>query len=89
VRLVGALLAPKIGRRVAPNASAIAPVWRILWPEALYRCPSLDQRAIDLEVIARQQPLDPWLGQHRAQELGRDLAVASTALGRALGLGAG
>ena len=71
--LVGALLAPEIGWRVASAASAIA-TDRLLRLEALHRSPRFDQRAIHREVLARQQSLDPRLGQHRGQKLGRDLA---------------
>ena len=47
----------------------------VLRPEALHAGPGLDQRAVDREVLVRQQRLDLGLGQHRAQELGRDLAL--------------
>ena len=46
----------------------------VLRPEALYAGPSLDQRAVDREVLVRQERLDLGLRQHGAQELGRDLA---------------
>src|SRR5258708_31500 len=42
--------------------------------ESLHRRPGLDQRAVDAEVVRREQPLDLRLGQHRRQELSRDLA---------------
>ncbi len=72
---VGALLAPEIGRRVTPAAPRATCIRRLIGLEALHRCPRLDQRAIHREVIARQQPFDPGLSQHRAEKLGCDLAV--------------
>src|SRR5207253_4208798 len=66
VRLVGTLLAPEIGRRIAPAAHhAIGRAAAIRWflrPETLHRSPRLNQRTIDREVLARQQSLDPRLG---------------------------
>ena len=74
MRLVGALLAPEIGRRVASAVAAIATSRRLLRPEALHRSPGFDQRAIHREVLARQQSLDPRLGQHCGEKLGCNLA---------------
>jgi hypothetical protein len=63
VRLVGTLLAFKVCRRVAPAAGCAAHIRRFLGPEALHRDPRLDQRAINREMLAGQQSLDPRLGQ--------------------------
>src|SRR5689334_25316069 len=49
-------------------------VRRVFRLEALHRSPGFDQCAIDREVIARQQPLDPGLRQNRTQKLHCDLA---------------
>src|SRR5947209_8261732 len=53
-------------------AVVVAPV---LPPETFDRRPRLDQRAVDREVIARQQLLHLRLRQHGCQELRRDLAL--------------
>src|SRR5437588_12967139 len=53
-------------------AVVVAPV---LPPEAFDRRPRLDRRAVDREVIARQQLLHLRLRQHGCQELRRDLAL--------------
>src|SRR6266850_829523 len=47
----------------------------VLPAEALDRSPRLDQRAVDREVVARQQPLHLRLSQNRDQELGGDLSL--------------
>src|ERR1051325_4762026 len=49
-------------------------VRRVFRLEALHRSPGFDQCAIDREVLARQQPLDPGLRQNRTQKLHCDLA---------------
>src|SRR5512146_393470 len=74
MRLVAALLAPEIRRGIAPALGALAIiVRRIFRPEALHRSPGFDQRAIDREMLARQQPLDARLSKHGGQELGCNL----------------
>src|SRR5207302_7724982 len=65
-------LPPAAHRPAIGHAAAIR---RFLRLEALHRSPRLDQRAVDREVLARQQSLDPRLGQHRGQKLAGDLAV--------------
>jgi hypothetical protein len=47
----------------------------VLRPERLHAGPSLDQRAVDREVLVGQQRLDLGLRQDRPQELGGDLAL--------------
>ena len=73
VRLVGTLLLVEVALGVAAWTLAVV-VASILPAEALERGPRLDQRAVHREVIARQQPLDLRLRQHRRQELGGDLS---------------
>src|SRR6476619_3258229 len=50
----------------------------ILGFEALQAGPGFHQRAVDREVLRRQQPLDPWLDQDGRQELGGNLAFEQT-----------
>ena len=75
VRLVGALLAMEIRLAVPPAAWRRRLARAVLRPEALHRRPGLDQRAVDREMIRAEQPLHPRLRQHRAQELGGDVAL--------------
>src|SRR5690606_31864407 len=67
VGLVRALLAPEIRRLLAAAAgarvAAAAGVLVLLRPEALHRRPSVDQRPVDAEMLAGQQPLHPRLGE--------------------------
>src|SRR5258708_18420137 len=75
MRLVAALLALELGRGIALAAFGIAASRRLIRLDALHRSPRLDQRAIDREVLARQQPFDPGLSEDGGQELRRDLTV--------------
>jgi hypothetical protein len=52
-----------------------SPEDRLFRPKALHRRPGLDQRAVDREMIRAEQTLHPRLRQHRAQELGGDVAL--------------
>src|SRR5829696_5304916 len=70
--VVGAALAVEVALTVAPRR------WRtaraILRAEALHRRPGLDQRAVDAEVLRRQQALDPRVGEHGGEKLVRHIA---------------
>src|SRR5438309_11330896 len=60
--LVAAPLTLEIHRGVALATLAVAAAFRRLFrPEALHRRPAFDQSAIDREMLARQQTLDPRL----------------------------
>lgn len=72
VGLVGTFLAMEVALRIAPWTIAVLVV-PILTPEALERRPGLDQRPVHREMVARQQPLYPRLGQDGLQKLRRDL----------------
>ena len=67
-------------------AAARRLVGAVLRAEAFHRCPGLDQRAVDREVLATQELSDPRVVEDRRQELGRDLALEqSVAVGRERG----
>jgi hypothetical protein len=69
-----ALLAAEVGVVVAPAARRIvAPP--VAWPEALHRRPGLDQRAVDAEVLVREQPADLGPVQHLNHEARRQIAI--------------
>ena len=51
-----------------------ASVRRLIRLKTFHRRPSLDQRAVDREVVRAEQPLDPRLRQNHAQQLGDDVA---------------
>ena len=71
-------LGREVDGRVAPAITDIAAVWPVgffLSAEALHSGPRLDQRAVEAEVIARQQPPDARLRQDRRQEANSDVAV--------------
>lgn len=74
---IRALLAPEIGRRIAASRIAAAIVLIVPGPEALHASPSLYQRAIDAEVIARQQLAHAGLLEDCAQELPRHVSRRS------------
>src|ERR1700752_2971866 len=67
VRLIAALLAVKIPLTIASGSRRLAAA--ILGTKALHAGPRLDQRAVDREMIVRQQNLDRLLIQHRGHEL--------------------
>ena len=73
VGLIRALLAaeilPAVAARIGRRSAAI------LRLEALDRRPGLDQRPVNREMLARQQWLDPRVGQHRQQKTPRDVAL--------------
>ena len=73
MRVVAAPLAMEVALAVAPRAGRVARA--VLRPEALQAGPGLQQRAVDREVLARQQPLDLVVRQHRGEKLGRHLAL--------------
>ena len=73
VGVVAALLTVEMALAVAARPRRLAAA--VLGPEALHGGPSLDQRAVDREVLVRQQRLDLRLVEHGTQELGRDLAL--------------
>ena len=47
----------------------------VLGAEALHRRPGLDQRAVDREVLVRQERLHLWVGAAPRQELGRHVGL--------------
>src|SRR5271169_1770998 len=59
--------------RVAARCGRLARA--VLRAKALQARPHLQQRAVDREVLARQQPFDLVLRQHRGQKLGRHIAL--------------
>ena len=65
-------------RRCGPARGRLAAT--ILRAEALHGCPGLDQRAIDREVVIRQQHLDLWAD--RARHAGTWLRSPLPATGR-------
>jgi len=69
VRVVASLLALEIAR------TAGGPARTILGPEALLSSPGLDERAIDREVLIREQRCLAGLAEHRVEEGLRDLAA--------------
>src|SRR6478672_13565076 len=73
MRLVGAFLLVEAALAIAAWTRRL--VLAILAPEALHRCPRLDKRAIDREVIVRQELLHLGLVQHRAEELRRHISL--------------
>src|SRR3954453_13170567 len=74
VRLIGALLLVEVTLGIAAPARTVH-VLAILAAEALDRRPRLDQRPVDREVVARQQPLPPRLRQPCLRDLAPDLAA--------------
>ena len=79
MRLVAPLLTAEVDLGIAPAARrrfvTIASIPRL---EALQAGPGFHQRAVDREVLRRQQPLDLGLGQDGRQELGGNLAFEQT-----------
>jgi len=73
MRLVRALLLVEIAFGIAARPLRIV-VFPVLAAEALDRCPRLDQRPVQREMVARDQPFHLGLCQNRAQELRRDLS---------------
>ena len=74
VALGVAALRRALARCTAARLPAVAAVVAIDRPEALDRRPRLDQRAVDREVLARQQPLHLRQRQQRGQEPVGDVA---------------
>src|SRR6516165_11250079 len=58
VRLIAALLAVKIALAIATRRRRFAAT--VLRAEALHAGPGFDQRAVNREMLARQELLDPW-----------------------------
>src|SRR5262245_39563908 len=79
MRLVAPLLTAKVDVPIALAAGrrlvTIAAVPRL---EALQAGPGFDERAVDREMLRREQPLDLRLAQDGCQELGSDLAFEQT-----------
>ena len=73
VGLVRPPLAAEVAVAVPPAGRRLAGA--VLRPEALHAGPGLDQRAVDAEVLARQQPPHLRPVEQRRQELGRDVAL--------------
>lgn len=65
----------KIDGRVAPAVTPVWPVGLVSRSEAFHAGPSLDQRAGDAGVIARQKPPGAGLRQDRRKEASSDIAV--------------
>src|SRR5258708_19974420 len=81
-----ALLGVEVALGVAPTATMTFSRWRIaavLRRKALHAGPSLDQGAIDREVLAGEQLADLRQVQHADKELGRDIAVEQPSPGLA------
>ena len=62
----------KSGVGVAPGRQVV--VAAVPAPEALHRRSCLDQRAVDREMLVRQQAGNPRGAQHRLKEARRDIA---------------
>ena len=73
---VGAPLAAEVALGVAPGRRVIVPA--APRPEALHRRPSLDRRAVDREVLVRQQSAYPRAAQNRLKEARRHIARNQT-----------
>src|SRR5580693_8023442 len=67
VGLVAALLAVEVPFPIAARRRRLAAA--VLGAKALHAGPRLDQRAVDREMVVRQQGLDPLLVQYRRHEL--------------------
>jgi hypothetical protein len=75
MRLVAPLLAAEVRLGIATTRRRrINGPAAVLGLEALHRRPGFDERAVDAEVVAGQQPLHPGLGKQRRQEPGCDVA---------------
>lgn len=74
MRRIAAFLAMEVDLAVASAASSRRHARTILLLNALHRRPGFDQRAVDGEVVGRQQPLDLGLGQDSAEKLRGDVA---------------
>ena len=73
--IVAALLAMKVNRGIAGVIRRLLTTIPVLALEAFVAGPGLDQRAVDREVLARQQRAHLWQVQHRGHELARNIAV--------------
>ena len=77
VRVVAPPLAVEVTLGIAPAAGArwrFAASFRLRF-EALHAGPRFNERAVDAEVVVREQPADLGLAQHRLEELRGDLAL--------------
>src|SRR3954452_12040838 len=73
--LVRALLAAEVDLGIAPlRGIGLIGTGAILGLEALHRSPGLNQRAINREVLIREQPSHAWERQDGGQKLGCDIA---------------
>src|SRR5260370_20005077 len=78
MRVILALLAMEAALGVAPTAAMAFSRWRIaavLRHKALHTRPSLDQGAVNREVLTGEQLADLRKVQQARKELGRDIAV--------------
>src|SRR6201997_4312080 len=73
VRLIAALLAVKIPLTIASGSRRLAAA--ILGTKALHAGPRLDQRAVDREMIVRQQRLYGFLIENGGHELVGDVTL--------------
>src|SRR5438132_1305658 len=71
--VVGSRLAAKVPLTIASATGRVART--ILRAEALGARPGFQQRAVDREMLARQQPFDLVLRRHPGQQLARHLAL--------------
>src|SRR5436189_5450049 len=79
MRLVAPLLTAKVDVPIALAAGRrLVAIAAIPGLEALQAGPGFDERAVDREMLRRQQPLDLRLAQDGCQELGCDLAFEQT-----------
>ena len=87
MRIVRALLAVTVTRFVAATASA-GTTGTVFGPEALVRCPCLDHRAVDAEMLIAQKVRHPSLINDGIEQITRDIRleqpVAVLAEGRAI-----
>jgi hypothetical protein len=73
---VAALLAVKVALAIAASSRRLAAV--VLGAKALHAGPGLDQRAVDREMVVRQQRFDRPLAEHRGDELPGDVTFDQT-----------
>jgi hypothetical protein len=73
VSFIAALLAVKVALAIATSSRRLAAA--VLGAKALHAGPCLDQRAVDREMIVRQQRFDRPLAEHRSHELSGDVTL--------------
>jgi hypothetical protein len=72
MRGIAAALAVEIALAVAARCGRLAAA--ILWAKALHACPGFDQRAIDREMLRREQRCALRIGQQGRQKTAGDVA---------------